>query len=74
MERSLALPRNDREELARRLLMSIETEDPGEDAGAIWVDEMRRRLDDLHAGKVTPVEWRGAVERVRNGLKRRKTA
>ena len=74
MERSLALPRNEREELARRLLISIETEDSGEDAEAIWVGEMRRRLDDLHGGKVTPLEWREAVERVRRGLKRRKTA
>jgi putative addiction module component (TIGR02574 family) len=64
----LALPLNSRASLARALIESLEeTED--ENADALWVNEIRRRDEDLRSGRATarPVDeiLREARERLR---------
>jgi putative addiction module component (TIGR02574 family) len=51
---ALALPANDRARVAQALLRSLDEGDE-EDAADAWRDELQRRLDDLDAGRVTPL-------------------
>jgi len=64
----LALPLNSRASLARALIESLE-ETADENAEALWVDEIRRRDEDLRSGIATarPVDevLREARERLR---------
>ncbi len=64
----LALPLNLRASLARALIESLE-ETADENAEALWVDEIRRRDEDLRSGRATarPVDevLREARERLR---------
>ncbi len=52
----LSLAEAEREELIVRLLESF---DGGEDAdaGSAWGEEIKARLDDVRAGRETPVPW-----------------
>jgi putative addiction module component (TIGR02574 family) len=52
----LGWPADERGELAARLLESL---DAGADADAAeaWDEEIRVRLEEVRAGKVTPVPW-----------------
>jgi putative addiction module component (TIGR02574 family) len=64
----LALPVNSRASLARALIESLD-ETADENAEALWVEEIRRRDEDLRSGKATarPAEQvlRDARERLR---------
>ncbi len=55
----LNLPPAERAELAARLLDSLD-ETTDDDADAAWGEEIRKRLDDVAAGRVTPVPWADA--------------
>jgi putative addiction module component (TIGR02574 family) len=68
LERSLALSPQERAELAEQLLLSLELEKQDPDAPRLWAEEIQRRQDDLHTGRVSPVDWREAVQRVRSEL------
>jgi putative addiction module component (TIGR02574 family) len=64
----LALPLDSRASLARALIESLE-ETADENADALWVNEIRRRDEDLRSGRATarPVDevLRDARERLR---------
>jgi len=64
----LALPLNSRASLARALIESLD-ETADENAEALWVDEIRRRDEDLRSGRAAarPVDevLRDARERLR---------
>jgi putative addiction module component (TIGR02574 family) len=64
----LALPPNSRASLARALIESLD-ETADENAEALWVDEIRRRDEDLRSGSASarPVDdvLRDARERLR---------
>ena len=56
---ALRLVDEDRGELAARLLDSLDAgSDP--DAAAAWADEILARLEDVRAGRGTPVPWADA--------------
>lgn len=55
----LNLPAEERAELAVALLDSLD-EAADADADAAWGEEIRRRLDDVTAGRVTPLPWSDA--------------
>jgi putative addiction module component (TIGR02574 family) len=56
LEKALALPENERAELAGRLLSSLDaTVDP--DADAAWQQELVRRKQEVESGKVATVPW-----------------
>lgn len=52
-------PAEERAELVARLLDSLDP-DTDPDAEQAWGDEVRRRLDDVAAGRVTPLPWADA--------------
>lgn len=63
LKRALALPAEDRAELAGSLLESLDVgQDP--DAEAAWQQEVARRIQDLDSGKVTAIPWAEVRRRV----------
>jgi putative addiction module component (TIGR02574 family) len=57
----LSWPAEERAELVARLLDSLDpATDSDSDAEQAWGDEIRRRLDDVTAGQVTPLPWADA--------------
>jgi putative addiction module component (TIGR02574 family) len=70
---ALALPPDERAELAHALLVSLHTEtDPG--AEAAWVAELERRAQAVADGTAKLVDWEGAHERIAARLKARREA
>ena len=69
--RALELPSGERAELARRLLLSLESADFDADAEQLWAEEIEARLAAVDAGTSVPTDWRPAVERIRQSLKRK---
>jgi len=64
IDAAMALDAQSREEVADRLLRSIEAGEP-EDIRAAWVREIDQRIEALDAGKVKPLEGEAALERIR---------
>jgi putative addiction module component (TIGR02574 family) len=62
-EEAMDLPRSERRALAERLMNSLD-ESPDGDVERAWMDEAGRRLDDVRAGRSTPVPWAEARARV----------
>jgi putative addiction module component (TIGR02574 family) len=56
LEKALALPDNERAELAGNLIASLDATIDA-DADAAWQEEVARRLHEVHSGKVTTVSW-----------------
>jgi putative addiction module component (TIGR02574 family) len=48
---ALSLPRKSRAELAHRLLISLEEEEPSPGVEAAWKTEVKKRYKDCHEGK-----------------------
>jgi putative addiction module component (TIGR02574 family) len=69
---ALALPREERAELARELLSSLD--EAGEDVDAAWAAEITRRARELADGTVEPVDWEVARERIARRLRERREA
>jgi putative addiction module component (TIGR02574 family) len=62
---ALRLPAEARAAVAAELIQSLdEPEDSAEEVEAAWADEIRRRLDDVDAGVVTPIPWPEARRRI----------
>jgi putative addiction module component (TIGR02574 family) len=56
LAQALKLPADEREHMIQALAVSLDTD--GDDAGAVeaaWAEEITRRLDDVHAGRVQGV-------------------
>lgn len=73
VNRVLDLPADQRAELARELIISLEDELPDPDADAAWEAEIERRLLAVDRGEVAPVDWRESVERIRGAFKKPKS-
>ena len=61
---ALRLPEAERAALAGELIESLETEVDA-DAEAAWSVEIRRRVEDLNAGRARTVPWDEARRRIR---------
>jgi putative addiction module component (TIGR02574 family) len=62
---ALRLPATARAAVVAELIESLdEPEQPGEDIKAAWAEEIRRRLADVDAGRVTPIPWAEARRRI----------
>ena len=68
--RVLDLPPDQRAELARELILSLEDQQPDTDASAAWETEIERRLAAVDRGEVALLDWRESVARIRTGLNR----
>ncbi len=67
LQKALALPENERAELAGNLISSLETTvDP--DADAAWQAEVARRAQELDSGKVKTVPWEEVRQKGRSLL------
>ncbi len=60
---ALALPEEDRLELADRLLESLDGP-PDDDIERAWADEIARRLEKVRSGKVATIPWEEARKRI----------
>ena len=56
LKKALALPDDERAELAGSLLDSLDTT-VDDDADAAWQKEIARRLDEVQSGRVKTVSW-----------------
>lgn len=56
LQKALALPENDRAELAGNLIASLDAT-IDQDADAAWQQEVIRRLHDVQSGKVETISW-----------------
>lgn len=64
---ALELPIEERLDVAAELMASVDTEaDPGWESA--WVAECDRRMEEVRSGKVQPVAWSEARERIRARL------
>ena len=67
LQRALALPENERAELAGNLISSLDTTvDP--DVDAAWQQEVARRAQEVQSGKVKTVPWEGVQRKGRSLL------
>lgn len=64
---ALELDEKQRAELAKRLLKSLD-EYVDEDIEQAWIDEVRRRKEEIKSGKVTPVPGEQVHKEARNLL------
>lgn len=64
LDEVLALPIDERSAVAVALLDSLEEADAGAVSDA-WREEVRRRRDELRAGKVRPIPWAEVKQRFR---------
>jgi putative addiction module component (TIGR02574 family) len=55
--KALALPDEDRAELARLLLLSLESGEADDGVEEALAREVERRVADLHAGRAKTIEW-----------------
>lgn len=65
LEEALKLPDSQRRLLAQELLETVGNESPSpEEVERAWVEEAKKRLDDIEAGRSTPVPWEEARGRI----------
>ncbi len=60
---ALALPEDNRLELADRLMESLDGP-PDDDVERAWAVEIARRLEEVRSGKVVTVPWEEARKRI----------
>src|SRR5271156_3538786 len=65
VDRTLQLSVKDRADLARRLILGLGPAHPEAEPEADWDAMIERRLDAVNRGDVTLLEWRPAIERIR---------
>jgi hypothetical protein len=69
--KALDLPIEQRAELARELILSLEEEENDPGAAAAWEAEIARRSAALDRGEATLLDSRESIERIQEGLRRR---
>jgi putative addiction module component (TIGR02574 family) len=72
LTQALQLPANERADMARQLLLSLEPDTPDEDYESAWEKEILERVKEYDEGKVVAVDWREAHEEIRKKLQARK--
>ena len=68
LAKALELSAKDRAELARRLLLSLESEECDEDAEQAWAKEIDERLEKADRSKAA--DWPTALKRIRGSIRR----
>jgi len=67
LKKALALPAQERADLASTLIDSLDAT-VDENVEAAWQQEIRRRMDDLRSGKVRTILWDDVREKARSLL------
>lgn len=68
-EQALSLPTESRARLADLLVQSLDVKELGP-IDRLWVDEAKRRRDEVRSGRVKPVPGEEALQKVRDTLRR----
>ena len=68
VERTMHLSSEDRAELARRLILSLEAGGMAADVERAWEIEIERRISSFEGGQTSAADWQDAVERARQKL------
>jgi putative addiction module component (TIGR02574 family) len=68
LNRALELPKPERADLARQILLSLEPDDFHADSDAAWAAEIDARLDIVERGDFPASEWRDVIARIRQSL------
>ena len=68
IERTMHLSSEDRAELARRLILSLEPGGMEADVDRAWEVEIERRISSFEGGHTAAVDWQDAVDRARARL------
>jgi putative addiction module component (TIGR02574 family) len=70
---ALALSHEQREELARDLLLSLEPVSEADSAviSEEWAAEIKRRVESYERGEVTLLDWRESIAQIRQELRQR---
>jgi len=68
IERTMHLSSEDRAELARRLILSLELAGMQADVDRAWEVEIERRISSFEGGQMAAVDWQDAVERAKAKL------
>ena len=69
MNKAMELSAEDRAELARRLIASLDPAVPDAEAEQEWEAEIERRVEAADRGDAKLVDWRESVERARQSLR-----
>jgi putative addiction module component (TIGR02574 family) len=64
LNEALSLPANERAALAGTLIESLDDDATDEDFVGLWSAEIKRRIDDLDAGRVQRVPWSQVRQRL----------
>ena len=70
IERTMHLAREDRAELARQLILSLETTEPDAGVDEAWEREIARRSEQVDRGEAPLVDWREAIKLSRASLRK----
>ncbi len=68
LDEALLLPQDARAEMARRLLISLETDSTEDGAESEFVSEVLRRRDSIRCGTALASDWDETLQRVRQAL------
>jgi putative addiction module component (TIGR02574 family) len=68
LQKALALPENERAELAGNLISNLDTS-VDKEVDAAWQQEVARRLHDVQSGKVETVSWEEVQQKGRTLLR-----
>ena len=73
-DQALKLDESERAVLARDLLVSLESTEPGEDTESEWAAEIQARSAAVARGEFSASDWRESLARVRKHLEERRGA
>jgi putative addiction module component (TIGR02574 family) len=68
LNRALELSEPDRADLARRLLLSLETEEFDADRDTAWAAELEVRLEKVDKDQFTARDWREVIANLQKSL------
>ena len=69
ISRVMDLPADERAELARKIIVSLDANGANADVEKAWEAEVERRLGQVDRGEVALTDWRESIERIRGSLK-----
>ncbi len=70
INKALEMSSQDRAEMARQLILSLEPADTAADANEAWESEIERRLAKADRGETKLVDYRESVERARRSIRK----
>lgn len=70
--RMMDLPVEDRAQLARELLLSLDGSELQNDLDLAWLKEVKRRADSVARGEMRLIDWQDSIARIEAALAERR--